>query len=315
LTPNPRIDLSVAIPLAQPLSMFVEPTNVCNFACPICPESFDDYEKKAGYYGQMSEQVWHQFMGNVLAWGFRLKVLRMYFEGEPLLNPKLPQMIADVSRFGLADRTEITTNGSRLNERTSRQLLESGLSYIRISVYGTDNRGYELATGSACTLDNILRNARELRQMRDRCLSRLDIHAQLVSDTADQDLFFKQWAPIADQCDVKQMHNWGSADSRLVQLGQGTEAPKVCSRLFYELALHANGDVSTCCVDWNRKLVIGSILKESLRDIWQGEALAKIQGMHLAGRRGEIPSCASCTIPAQQKDNIDHLVRTETVNA
>ena len=44
---NERINLLNAIPLAGPLLVHLEPTNICNFKCKFCPESLDDYKDKA----------------------------------------------------------------------------------------------------------------------------------------------------------------------------------------------------------------------------------------------------------------------------
>ena len=307
---TPRIDLVSAIPLPAPFSMFIEPTNVCNFACPICPESFSDYEKQAGYYGRMPTEVWRELICDLEAWGISLRVMRFYYVGEPLLNPNLAQMISQASAF--ADRLELTTNASLLTERRSMELLGSGLDYLKVSVFAVDRLG--LATGSHFSHVGILENVRRLRVLRDLAgLSLPVIHAQLVSEGASIDLFHEQWDSIADCTDVQGLHNWGSSDFRLVQIGKRPQAaPLVCAKPFYELAVHANGDVSVCCVDWNRKLVIGNLLKESLKEMWHGEKLNSIQRLHATGHREALESCRDCTLIYEQKDNLDRLVQMKS---
>lgn len=43
----PRIDLVSSIPLAGPLAVYVEPTNLCNFKCVFCPESFANFKEQS----------------------------------------------------------------------------------------------------------------------------------------------------------------------------------------------------------------------------------------------------------------------------
>ena len=43
-----RQKLSIAIPLRMPLTLFVDPTNYCNFKCSFCARSFNDYKKFIG---------------------------------------------------------------------------------------------------------------------------------------------------------------------------------------------------------------------------------------------------------------------------
>jgi len=45
--------LSEILPLKLPLSLNIEPTNLCNFRCVHCVQSFSDYENFAGYKGNM----------------------------------------------------------------------------------------------------------------------------------------------------------------------------------------------------------------------------------------------------------------------
>ena len=43
-----RIDLVEMSPLPAPMAIYLEPTNICNFRCVYCPESFDDFKERTG---------------------------------------------------------------------------------------------------------------------------------------------------------------------------------------------------------------------------------------------------------------------------
>lgn len=271
---KPRIDLAASIPLPSPLVLFVEPTNVCNFKCGICPESFADYGEQAGYYQKMNPLTWQRVWESLAAWHDK-PVVRFYHVGEPLLNRELPAMILGAG--GLGCRTELTTNASRLGDVWATRLLDSGLDYVRISVYGTSDAEYCAATNTGWTVRAIRENVMGLRGLRQlRAVERPHIYAELVG-TGDPDVFRRQWAGIADECGVKQLHNWGDS---LVQLGQRPKK-QICPFPFYELAVKANGDVTVCCVDWSGLLVVGNVNIESLQEIWAGSRLAEIRKVPL----------------------------------
>lgn len=316
---KPRIDLTKAIPLPAPLVVFVEPTNVCNFKCPICPESFSDYQQQAGYYQRMARSTWQQVWQSLAAWD-KKPVVRFYHVGEPLLNMNLATMISEAHHLGA--RTELTTNASRLNQQWAELLIDSGLDYVRVSVYGTSDADYFASTGTMWKHGDILQNVKALRRLRDENhLSRPHIYAELVG-AGDVELFHWQWNGIADECGVKQLHNWGAA---LVQLGQQPRqvlveeggpywrVPQkvICPYPFFELVVKANGDVTVCCVDWNGSLVVGNVNDESLQDIWAGERLRTLQQTHLAGRRGDIEMCRDCNVLNASPDNMDTLLPKE----
>lgn len=297
-----RLNLAESIPLSAPLAVYIEPTNVCNFRCGICPESFPDYRQQAGYYQHMSPEVWRSLLPDLKE--IAPKVIRFFHTGEPLLNPYLPAMIRYAAEF--CPRLEVTTNGSKLRGGLALQLIDSGLTYLRLSVYSTTNAGYALATGSRFTADEIRRGLQFFRTIRDAVGEGLPhIHAELVSNDSP-DKFRQQYDGIADTMSVKSLHNWGSSDSRLVQLGKADR--QVCPMPFYELVIKSNGLVTVCCVDWNNQLVVGDANRESLLDIWRGPKLRAIQEAHLEGNRASLPSCAQCTAFHGHPDNLDSLV-------
>lgn len=304
---NSRLDLASAIPLDHPLVVYLEPTNVCNYSCTFCPESFPDYADQAGYYQQMPWNIFSKAVEDIKSW-CRPDVIRFFFEGEPLLHPRLCKMISMARDMDLADRYELTTNLSLLTPDLAKSLVTSGLTYLRISVFGLDNESYATATGTRkWNAFSTFHRARILREARDKAGVGMEIHAQLINGSPeDEEKFQILYANVADRADIKPLHNWGSSDPRLVQLGQPVDAPlrSVCPQPFYVLLIKANGDTTSCCADWNGKLVSGNVLTNSLEDIWNSPARRNLESLHLAGRRGEIPSCASCTIPEQMPDVI-----------
>lgn len=142
LRSTPRVNLATAVPLAAPFTVYVEPTNICNFRCVMCPESFSDYRELAGYYEKMPMELFEKILSDLKAFG-RIKTMKFYFEGEPLLHPQLPTMIRMAADSGFIERTELTTNGSLLNEKRSAELLDSGLKYLRFSIYSVDAQGHK----------------------------------------------------------------------------------------------------------------------------------------------------------------------------
>jgi radical SAM protein with 4Fe4S-binding SPASM domain len=293
--------------LPAPFSVFVEPTNVCNFACPICPESFHDFEDRAGYYRRMSRETWARVRSELATFG-KLKVLRFWGMGEPTLHADLPEWIEEGTK--LSERTELATNGSRLEEMALRLVL-SGLQYLRISVYSTDEDEYQVKSGSHYKLSDILRQAREFRRIRETFRSdRPWITAQLIAARPDVQAFQSQWEGIADDLVVERLHNWtGDSDGGFVQISKpSSHAPLVCSKPFSELLIKANGDVNPCCADWDGNLKLGNVNSETLLSMWNGDVLRAIRQLHLAGSRCGLKACRDCTVIDSQYDNMDGLI-------
>ncbi len=63
-----------------------------------------------------------------------------------------------------------------------------------------------------------------------------------------------------------------------------------------------NGDVTVCCADFNGLLVVGSVLDQSLEEIWQGEPYRKIRRLMKEGRFDQLPAiCGDCLMTQELK--------------
>ena len=306
----PRTDLSKAVPLPLPFTLFVEPTNVCNFRCEMCPESFPDYQQRAGYYQRLPMRLFEKIVSDLKGWG-KVKELKFYMEGEPLLNPDLPEMIRCARDAGIAERIELTTNASLITPGMARRLVDSGLDYVRISVYALDDSTHAQVTGSKYTASRIRENVRIFREVRDAMGSRTPVlYAQWLTESPDADRAFEDmFSGIVDETGIEPRHNWNGSDGRLVTIGEGEgRYPKqACPELFYTLAVKANGDISACCIDWSGQLVVGNLASSSLKEAWQGDALRRLQELHLAKKRDQIDGCRDCTLVYNFPDSLDHL--------
>lgn len=83
-----RIDLAQAVPLPAPLAVYVEPTNICNFRCVFCPESFMEYEDIAGGLFKLAPDDFERIASQIIAIG-GVQTLNFYMMGEPFANRNL----------------------------------------------------------------------------------------------------------------------------------------------------------------------------------------------------------------------------------
>jgi radical SAM protein with 4Fe4S-binding SPASM domain len=320
--PNRRL-FSLADPVPVPMAFHVEPTNVCNFRCGICPEALSDYKGRAGYYSYMSPETWEIVRPQLAA--MHPEVVRFYHIGEPLLNPRLGEMIASVRND--IKRLEITTNGSLLTEQRGVELIEAGITQMSVSVYSTTDEGYRRATGSRFTLRQIIGNLASFRRVRDNLRAcNVEIVARLVSENpwdfiGQAIVFRKLFSPLADKVLVKIIHNWTGGEfinidnvppERYGVPGKPVGAEDIhpdptrpCSIPFYQLAIKANGVVTVCCADWENALALGDLTKgDTLESIWAGEKLRRLQVAHATGRRCDIPACKDCTVLLEYPDEV-----------
>jgi MoaA/NifB/PqqE/SkfB family radical SAM enzyme len=116
-----RISLADTSPIATPLTMYLETTNICNFKCVYCPESFADFEEKSGGRHRLSLNDFSLVAEQIRALGVP-KVLNSYMMGEPFANPKTIDFIRIATATRLAERICVTTNGSLFLDSDNRRV-------------------------------------------------------------------------------------------------------------------------------------------------------------------------------------------------
>jgi radical SAM protein with 4Fe4S-binding SPASM domain len=69
---------------------------------------------------------------------------------------------------------------------------------------------------------------------------------------------------------------------------------KPCSGPFKYKFIASNGDVTVCCLDTYKELVIGNISKNTLDEIWDSEKAHRIRIAHITGKLEKYPVCMRC---------------------
>ncbi len=132
-----------------PAEAYFEVTNRCNLLCETCPRTHFELEPPADLTIERMIEVADQLPD--------LRRLVLHGVGEPLLNKRLPEMIAYGARRGA--RVIFNTNGVLLDERRGDLVTEAGLSELRVSLDAATPQTY-LTVRGADVLPRILANLR-----------------------------------------------------------------------------------------------------------------------------------------------------------
>jgi radical SAM protein with 4Fe4S-binding SPASM domain len=312
---GPRTNLADLVPLPAPFTVYLEPTNICNFKCSYCPVHFDDYAERSGGLGRLTLEDCTRVFRDILALG-RLRTLNLYMLGEPFANKRLPEFIALAKQLDVADRVIVTTNATLIDEAMARRTIESRLDYLRVSIYGTSNSRSAQVTNSKIPLDRIVANVTRLKSIRDeRGSAWPHIYVKMIDagDAEDNKRFLELFGPISDQAAVEPAMNWNLPKDEVNLSGphENLDAEHfrhkkaACPFPFYSLVVNADLRVTVCCVDWEKATEIGNLRDQTLQQIWHGEALRDFRLKHLEGGRHNIAACRSCTFLHTAPDNLD----------
>lgn len=302
-----RVDLRDAIPLQKPFTILFEPASVCNFKCTCC---FHSDPKIRTYLprGLMRYADFKKIADDLAAWdGDKIKVIRIIGFGEPLLNRNTPRMIKLLKALDISERVEITTNASLLTPAISMRLIDSGLDYVRCSIYAVDQRGHEAVTQNRMRIEKIEDNIARLKRIRDDSGSRNPfIYVKMIEsrDHRENRMFLEKFAAIADEAALEKPHQWLSRSGSAANANR-----RVCPQPFKMLSVHFNGDVILCDPDWKGNTCIGNALSENIANLWGGSRIRAFWKMQLENRRHENDSCRRCSFLVDDYaiDNLDGL--------
>jgi len=306
------IPLKDLLPLGLPLSMFIDPVNLCNFRCTFCPTG--DFELLGQFKrpkGSMKYDLYCKIIDDLQLMcktnNKRLHRLHLYKDGEPLLNKNLGKMIVYAKEKEVSDSVETTTNGALLTQEKAREVIECDLDVIRISVEHVSDSGYKKVTQTYDSYETILRNVEFLFHEKERLNSSLQVFTKIVDmnlSDEDKEKFRKDFSPISDFINIDQLMGWSMSEAEDWKQGNTVstgmdgvttlKTRKVCPEPFSKLAVNFDGTVSICCVDWTHGTVVGDLKTQSLLEVWNGEALNKFRLLHLNGKRSQIEACSKC---------------------
>ena len=307
-----EVPLYKRLPLPMPVSMHIDPSNVCNFRCVFCPTGDRELLLSVNRFtGTMSFDLFRKIIDDcrdmVQRCDRRLVQLHLYKDGEPLLNDRFVAMAAYAKEKNIARNVSTATNGSLLTEEISLGLIRSGIDTIRISIERCDDEGYKKITRTYSDFEGLRKKIAFLYREKTKQASPLRILVKINDANLSREerkKFVHIFRPICDGIKIDALMGWSASEKKDFTLGAPVSTAmdgvtplrdrNVCPEPFSKLAVNPDGSVSVCCVDWTYATVVGDATKRNILDIWQGEPLQRFRMTHLKGERSALPACASC---------------------
>lgn len=290
-----------------PTFVSIEPANYCQLRCPACP------------VGQRAANNTHHKAQN-LSWDTYLRILtqvqatahtiQFYFQGEPLLNPLLPKMIARARVAGLF--TVVSTNAQALTRSMAHELVKSGLHRIIVSIDGFSEESYA-AYRVGGDLHRALEGLQYLREAKAEYGSSICIELQVLRLRSNE----HEWKWIkrhykslgatrlvfktAQLYDYQHGHSLMPTDERYSRYKKGEDGiyhlarprRRSCYRLWSGCVVTTTGEVLPCCYDKAGDHAFGSLMEQNLEQVWHNKNADDFRRQVLQDSYA-IPICREC---------------------
>lgn len=296
---------------ASQIALVVEPSSHCDLQCSFC----------AAHSRKVRQNVFHldtdlkKQMGHMTPATFadivhkleglpKLKMLFFHGNGEPLLNPRLNDMVGEAKAANVAEKMTVVTNGTLLTAGRLQSLIGAGVNIFRVSLDYITPEKYKEHKGVDCVekvlknieacIEYIKENAPDITLSID-CKEWIDnggnLEPQLIS--AHFGPLIVGYPNISVRCTKE--HNWIDQAN-----GNGSNPFKrsmPCEQPFYMMMIHSDGDISMCCVDSKKELLLDNITTvDHLATVLKSARLKTWRKMHLEGDFTSLPACQHCNL-------------------
>lgn len=280
-----------------PRELWIEPTNHCNLRCVMCPHGKGLKAPKGymeiGLYGKIIDDLKK----------LRVQRINLFLGGESLLHERLVEMVEMARDVRIPVR--LHTNATILTEYLSKRLLKTrGLEEVSFSFDGEEKGYYERLRVNA-KFDRTLANIRRFLEIKKACGQKAPrVLVQVIKERNPEGgrlkvseefkalfvgLPVEKFQPIC-------FHNFGGtlevAGDVRYKLAKRDYRP--CQQPWRSMSVAWNGDVVGCCVDMEKKLVLGDLRKQGVMEVWNGELMKGFRRALAEGRHMEIELCKDC---------------------
>ncbi|HEU4726927.1 MAG TPA: glycosyltransferase [Kofleriaceae bacterium] len=291
------------LPAGGPATAMIEPTNLCNLACPTCPTGTGKIKPLPA----MTLERFDHVLGGLTP---RLANLALWNYGEPLLNKELPEMIARAKAAGVGV-VKVSSNVHFLDGERGTALLGSGLDVLILSVDGASQATYEVFRRDG-DFGRVARSVAWLCAEKRRLgLTRPRIELQFIAmrhnehELPEMRRLAREWGVDALRvktvgADDDATRDLVPASSLLSRYAADRETPSVrhafCTMAWDHAVVNVDGSVTPCCYlrpDMGDEFVMGNVFEAPFTAIWRGERYRSFRARMLAGRAA-MPICNRC---------------------
>lgn len=274
-----------------PYLLVIDPTNVCNLHCPLCPTGLGRSGRRKGIMTLETFKIAIDKLSE-----YAVEVIT-YNWGEPLLNKQIYDMIQYASKQNIA--THLSTNLTLLTKASAERLISSGLEHLRVSIDGVSQETYSQFRRVG-NYNQVLNNLQLLIEIRDKLKSHLPLidwyflvmkhneheipKAMEIAKRLKVDhIYFVKILPIDTFHHAELSFLKDKSDPLAIEwlpankmFRHNQDKPYLygihCPWLWRYAVINYDGSVAPCCFIDNQDTDLGNILENSFGEIWNNKA-------------------------------------------
>ena len=298
--------------LGFPESILIEPTNLCNLKCPLCPTGSGKTKRDKGF---LSFKNFRKVIDDVGDYVYHLTLNNC---GEPFLNKDIFSMISYAKGKGLT--INLATNAQLIDRSCAGKIVDSGLDRIVISLDGATQESYERYKigGSLQKVIDAIKFIRQARNEKTLATPSIEIQFIIMKHNEDEAEAVKKLAKTlrADRLVFKKLCDLhgipedlegmeGLLPRRPADRAYKTEGGRVkwnsdredknfCAMAWNYPAVNWNGSLYPCCFNFE-SFNLGNVLESGFRTLWNARKFMVLR-RNIRRSKSSLAVCSTCPV-------------------
>lgn len=293
-----------------PLQIDFELNYSCNFKCSMCTWSSENPANK-GKNTWLDFNIYKEIIDEGVNKG--LSAIRLNYINEPLVRKDIIKFIQYAKKAGILD-IYFSSNGSLLNPKISKELIESGLTRLQVSIDATTKETFEKIRQGG-NFNKVVTNVQNFITLRNKMNKELPtIRVNFVKSQHNKhelNDFLEFWKGKVDCIGVQNLINIMDQNKEDIKNKKFN-----CSQPYNHLTIRYDGSILPCCTFFGAKLPIAkvqnknnyfmsdvknlenpdtnSLKKRSISESWHSEEMKQIRELHKKGEYYKNEVCKVC---------------------
>ena len=290
--------------IGMPYIYTIDPINVCNLRCPLCPTGLGILGRDRG---KISIERYQSIIDQVKDYAFKVY---LYNWGEPFLHPEIFEIIS----YTASRRIEVhlSSNMNRFSAEMAEKVIDSGLDSLLVSMDGATQEVYERyrRRGNLAQVVENLKTLVAAKKRRGSAKPYIYLRVIINKHNENQIDAMRQMADeigvdaftigslYIDTTNPEQAKEWLPTDERFSPYDYSKPMVNTwhCSDLWESMTINWDGGVAPCCWLHNHKNDIANIFDQPVKELWNGDSYISSRRVFALGGEKAGPVKNICTV-------------------
>jgi len=289
-----------------PIYLMIEPTNICNLKCPMCPSGNGTMKRASG---RLDLDTYKKILDEI---GDYILIVQLWNQGEPFINKSFLDFVQYANSKGCM--TQTSTNGHYIRtDDQAEEVIKSGLDQLIFSMDGTNKESYEKYRVGG-SFDLVIETLERLAKAKERLNSKTPlVELQFVIFKHNENEM-NELVEIARKNNVNrisfktaQVYSVEQAENFLPekkefsrynfdgdQFEMRGKIKNWCRRLWLFSTVNWEGSITPCCFDKDSEYAFANINETNFKSTWKKKGYMKFRKNVMTNRKS-IPMCLNCS--------------------